>query len=434
MVELDVLEKILQLAAGRTDSAEVYYLSSQGRPVQFENNRLKSLETRALSGVALRVIAAGRMGFASSTDLTRLEDLVEAAVQTATIGEPAEISFAEQTHLSQASPEVVAPANDDLVAAGEALIAQVHAYNPEILVDVGFNLQQGRVAILTSGGSLATHQSQYLSTSLSGNLVRGEDFLQIYTYQVTGGEVADYESLVQNLIRKYTWAETTTAVSARTLPVLLTPRAVAGVLGGLFETILSGQAIVQQASPLVGKLGETLFDPRFTLREDPTLGLAARAFDDEATPTQVKALIEAGTVQGFYWDRLWAARAGEQSTGNGYRGGLSRPGPELANLVIDRGVTPYADLIRSMDEGLIVDQVLGAGQSNQLAGEFSVNLDLGYRVVQGEIVGRVKNTMVAGNIFEAFQAIRDFSLEQEWVGASVLTPAILFDQLGIAAG
>jgi len=51
-------------------------------------------------------------------------------------------------------------------------------------------------------------------------------------------------------------------------------------------------------------------------------------------------------------------------------------------------------------------------------------------VVNGEIVGRVKNTMVAGSVFEA--AIQALSQEREWVGGGVLTPAILFASLGVA--
>jgi PmbA protein len=84
-----------------------------------------------------------------------------------------------------------------------------------------------------------------------------------------------------------------------------------------------------------------------------------------------------------------------------------------------------------MKEGIIVDQVLGAGQSNQLAGEFSVNLDLGYKVENGEIVGRVKNTMVAGSIFEA--AIAALGDRAEWVGGGAYVPYILFSNLGVAA-
>jgi len=89
------------------------------------------------------------------------------------------------------------------------------------------------------------------------------------------------------------------------------------------------------------------------------------------------------------------------------------------------------DLIAGMKEGLIVNQVLGAGQSNQLAGEFSVNLDLGYKVENGEIVGRVKNTMVAGSIFEAFKCLVDLGVSPEWVGGSAYLPCLLFDQLSV---
>ena len=136
---------------------------------------------------------------------------------------------------------------------------------------------------------------------------------------------------------------------------------------------------------------------------------------------------------GFYWDRRWAARAGVESTGNGFRGGLSRPGPDLVNLCIAPGSTPTSDLIASIEEGLIVDQVLGAGQSNQLAGEFSVNLDLGYKVEKGEIVGRVKNTMVAGSIFETFKHLVDLGSQPQWVGGGAYLPSMLFQELGVAA-
>ena len=82
---------------------------------------------------------------------------------------------------------------------------------------------------------------------------------------------------------------------------------------------------------------------------------------------------------------------------------------------------------------MLFRSVLGAGQSNVLAGEFSVNIDLGYKVEQGKIVGRVKDTMVAGNIFEAFSNLVDLSDCPEWVGSSAYVPHILFAGLGVAA-
>ena len=427
------VEQILKLARPKVEAAEVYYLESQDTPIEFENNRLKSLQTKALKGVALRVIHNGKVGFASSTDLTRLEDLVEAAMQTAAVGEDAEFEFAKDVQIPASESTLELPTTQELVAVGEGLISQVRDYNSEILVDVGFHLRQGRVKIATTQNLYADRSSQTMSASLSGNLVRGEDFLQAYSYQVTRDELPNYDQLLAELLQKYRWAEKSATVESGSLPVFFTPGAAASAIGRLFETILSGSAVVQKASPLAGKLGETLFDSRLTLTEEPASGPSRCPFDDEGTPTQSKVLIDQGTVNSFYWDRRWAARAGCESTGNGFRGGLSRPGPDLVNLCMTPGTTSTADLIASMDEGIIVDQVLGAGQSNQLAGEFSVNLDLGYKVEKGEIVGRVKNTMVAGNIFEAFKNLVDLSDTPEWVGGGASLPSMLFSQLGVAS-
>mgnify|MGYP004472211003 CR=1 FL=1 len=430
-----ILEKILSLAANRTDAAEVYYVSSQDTPIEFENNRLKSLQTKAVQGVALRVICNGRLGFASSTDLSRLEDLVDAAVQTAEIGSPVEYEFASKFHSWDGSDRSSfnPPATAELVEVGEFLMSQVHQYNPDILVDVGFHVRSGNVKIATNQDVYAERASQVVSASLSGNLVRGEDFLQAYSYDVGRDQLPNYDRILNELLQKYRRAEESAQISSGSYPVLFMPRAVASTLGGLFDTVLSGQAIVQKASPLVDKVGEKLFDERLTLFEDPSLGVSACTFDDEGTPTSRKAFIEHGRVMGFYWDRRWAARAGRESTGNGFRGGLSRPAPDMVNLCMAPGSTSMESLIASMDEGLIVDQVLGAGQSNQLAGEFSVNLDLGYKVEKGKIVGRVKNTMVAGSIFEAFQHLADLGDTPEWVGGGAYLPCILFEELGVAA-
>ncbi|GAB4369040.1 MAG: TldD/PmbA family protein [Elainellaceae cyanobacterium] len=430
-----VLENLLHLATQRTDAAEVYYLSSQTTPIEFENNRLKSLQTKALQGVALRVIRNGRLGFASSTDLTRLEDLVDAAVQTSEIGSAAEFDFAANFHSWDGSDRSVSPQSTtaDLVEIGEHLIRAVHEYNSEILVDVNFSVRSSNIKIMTSHDVYAERSNQVTSASLSGNLVRGEDFLNAYSYDLGRDQPPNYDRILNEVLQKFRNAEQNATITSGSFPVFFTPRAVASTLGRLFGTVLSGQSVVQKASPLSDKVGQTLFDDRLTLFEDPSLGISDRSFDDEGTPTSRKAYIDHGTVQGFYWDRRWAARADRESTGNGFRGGLSRPSPDMVNLCIAPGSTSMEQLIASMDEGLIVDQVLGAGQSNQLAGEFSVNLDLGYKVERGKIVGRVKNTMVAGSIFEAFQHLADLSDTPEWVGSGSYLPGILFSQLGVAA-
>jgi len=186
-----VLDQIMDLARPQAEGVEIYYLRTYSQPVQFENNRLKSLTSKSVEGVALRVIRDGRLGFAASTDLTRWEDLVAAALETATIGDPAEIEFAPAQQLEDSRPAVTLPTTEELVAIGQDLVARVHDYNAEILVDVSLNPALGEVHIRTHRGAQAHYQRQSLSASLGGNWVRGEDFLQIYSYEVTDGAGGD---------------------------------------------------------------------------------------------------------------------------------------------------------------------------------------------------------------------------------------------------
>ena len=428
-----VIEQVIDLARKKGIEAEAYYVSSQDTPIEFANNRLKSLETKASEGIALRVIADGKLGFASSTDLTRLEDLVDAAIATASIGDPVEFDFTKDVNSVEAKDEYEFPTTDKLVEVGEDLIGKVHQYNPDILVDVSFHSRTGVAKLATTTDVYTEQNGQSLSAVLSGNLVRGEDFLQAYSYEVTRDRLPDYQAILHKLIEKYKRAEGGASIKSGSYPVLFTPSAVSSTMGRMFGTIFSGQSIVQKASPLTDKLGEKIMDDRINVYEDPTIGVSACDFDDEGVPTKKKHLIEKGTVKQFYWDRRWAARHGIESSGNGFRGGISRPSPSLANVCMTAGSTSVEGLIAGIDEGIIVDQVLGAGQSNVLAGEFSVNIDLGYKVEKGKIVGRVKDTMVAGNIFEAFSDLVDLSDRPEWVGSGSYVPHILFAKLGVAA-
>ena len=429
-----ILEQVIDLAKKKGVEAEVYYASSRDTPIEFANNRLKSLETKASEGIALRVIADRKLGFASSSDLTRLEDLVDAAIATAEIGDRVEFDFSTNVDYVEPEAEYQPPSTEKLVNVGSGLIDKVHQYNQDILVDVSFHSRLGVEKLATTTDVYTEQNGRSLSAVISGNLVRGEDFLQAYAYEVQSDRQPDYEAILTKLVEKYQRAESAASIKSGSYPVLFTPSAFSSTMGRMFGTIFSGQSIVQKASPLTEKLGEKIFDDRINVFEDPSIGVSACKYDDEGVPTSKKHLIADGVVKQFYWDRRWAARHGIESSGNGFRGGISRPGPSLANVCVDPGKTSLEDLIAGIEEGIIVDQVLGAGQSNVLAGEFSVNIDLGYKVEQGKIVGRVKDTMVAGNIFEAFNNLVDLcEIRAEWVGSGSYVPHVLFAKLGVAA-
>ncbi|WP_237396744.1 PmbA/TldA family metallopeptidase [Okeania sp. KiyG1] len=135
------LEEILKLAIQKAEAVEIYYLSTQETPIKFENNCLKSLQTKAQQGVALRLIYQGRLGFASSTDLTRIEDLVAAAIHTAKVSDIAQFQFASSYNFNYPELECNLPKVNELISSGQEILEKIHDYNPDILVNIDFNIQ-----------------------------------------------------------------------------------------------------------------------------------------------------------------------------------------------------------------------------------------------------------------------------------------------------
>jgi len=103
------------------------------------------------------------------------------------------------------------------------------------------------------------------------------------------------------------------------------------------------------------------------------------------------------------------------------------------NLVVKEGDTPYEEMVKNTKKGLLVHNVLGLGQGNPISGEFSVNVQLGYKIENGEIVGRVKDVMLAGNTYDALKEVAAIGDKAEWAGGSLLTPAIKIARLSVVA-
>jgi len=76
---------------------------------------------------------------------------------------------------------------------------------------------------------------------------------------------------------------------------------------------------------------------------------------------------------------------------------------------------------------------MGAEQGNILGGDFSGNVLLGYKVESGKIVGRVKDTMVSGNVYQVLKEGIVIGSEAKWVGGFLQTPHIYCPRLSVAS-
>jgi PmbA protein len=90
-------------------------------------------------------------------------------------------------------------------------------------------------------------------------------------------------------------------------------------------------------------------------------------------------------------------------------------------------------MVEDMKEGLIVEQLIGADQGNLLSGDFGGNVLLGYKVENGKILGRVKDTMIAGNVYQVLRELLGIGREARWVGGILQTPPLYCPRVSVAA-
>lgn len=424
-----MIEEILALAIQHSEHAEVFEVVFEQTPVVFEANRLKQLHTSQARSVALRLVRQGRIGFATTTRVEDGASLVDRAVAVSQFGALARFDLPSL----QAYPEldiydgsVEAYDIERMIALGESLISSVRRHTPDLLCDAVVSKSMATLRLANSRGGKAEFQRTSFGVSLEGNLIRDTDMLFVGDGETSCTPLEDVAWLGDSIIRQLELAKRLATVSGGKLPVVFTPHGVVAALIAPLATAFNGKVVLQGASPLGTRRGDKVFDEKLSLRDDATLPgrPRSRPCDDEGVPSRITPLIMRGVVGDFLYDLQTAGLSGAESTGSADRGGGGAlPQPAISSLVVEPGDRSFEEMVADMDEGLVVEQLMGASQTNVLGGEFSGNVLLGYKVERGEIVGRVKDTVVSGNVYEVLANIVAVGGEARWVGA-VSTPAI----------
>ena len=433
---------LLSKASQRADAAELYELRSFGLPVRFRAGVLESVKAVSTAGRALRIVENGRLGFSTTTDMADDAQLIENGLVSAQFGDRVPFEFPSQAVMPSVAcfDEAVEGLDEEaMIDLGESVVDRVLAYDDTLQIEVSIDKSVDQIRILNTVGLELVEPRTAFSMSLEATRAAEGDILVVYDAASSRRRSdVDAAALADGVIERLRWAEEAAQVESKAMPVVFRSLGVLPLFVPLMEG-LDGRQVYLGASPLAEQREQRVFDEAFTLIDDGRLDFASRSasFDDEGTPTFEKPLIERGVVRHFLYDLKTAAQTDSEPTGNGLKtGGSFRrpPGIHPSNWIVPQGQRSLEAILADLDEALLVDQVIGLGQGNVLAGEFSNNVSVGYLVRNGEIVGRVKNTMVAGNVYTLLkERLIALSDELSWVYGLLQVPAIAIDGVSVVS-
>jgi PmbA protein len=184
-------------------------------------------------------------------------------------------------------------------------------------------------------------------------------------------------------------------IATTQVPVLFEAPIAASLLGH-FVGAVSGGSLYRRSSFLLDSVGKQVFAGNVRVSDLPHIakGLASSAFDDEGVATQPRDIVSGGVVQGYFLGSYSARKLGLRSTGNA--GGNH-------NLILQDTGEDFSALLKRMDRGLLVTELMGQGVNN-VTGDYSRGA-AGYWVEGGVVTYPVQEITIAGNLKDMYRDI-----------------------------
>ena len=399
----------------RFDQVELLTKQKKKMNINVENWQVENISSSDLTRSSLRVIDGGDMG--SNTSFGQSDkswrELIKGAEKSVQYGEEAVFSFSqhslnsfherEEKNYNSVQPEKI-------ISFISSLLEFFQSSAPEVTLNINLNRIYEKIHLQTSrAGQLRENKTNYrlaVSLPIPGG---GSHFGRYFEQQEMFESVPEVE--LNEFLREFSAASEVSRPETGNLPVIFTPRSLYFFMVAFKEGI-SAANICQQTSPLQDSLDKKIFSEKISVVDNPQMPDAynRRSFDDEGIPTREQKLVAEGTLQNYIYDLEYAARMEEKPRGNGLKRSLFSSGidvpvnPSLVNPVIEPGNNRKEDLIVDLQEGIMVENIVGFHSSNYSQGHFSVQAH-GYHIKNGELQGRLEDVMISGNIYDDFTRV-----------------------------
>ncbi|MCR4422210.1 MAG: TldD/PmbA family protein [Exilispira sp.] len=426
------IEQIYQNSIKEFDQVLIRQINYENIGVSFEDCKFKKVESSINETISLSVTKDKYFGFAYTTSLGDIDIFIQNAKNSLTGKVDGSFEFAEKdtvVNLDTYKKTVEKITSEDILIRLNQIIDYLKNKTKAQINLEGY-LDKISLRILTNKGvdynqKISTYVS-YISLIYPGSYSNVSRILASYDIEDLNKDTLDF------LLQLYNQSENQVRPKSGKMKVLFLPEAFYTFIFRL-SSALSGNSLIYKRTPLEGKIDQKICSEKFTLFHEPhRLDFPyARAFDDEGTKTKKINFIENGILNNFYFDRKSAYKYGTKPTAHGYCQEQNEPASSFVpNFIVEKGDKTIYQLISMIDKGVIIPSVLGAHSGNIQNGDFSIGLSPGIYVENGNIVGHVKDAMVAANIYDCLNKI--IAIEDK-IHFSIMGsfPAILFDDINV---
>ena len=400
------MKNLFNHICSQVDDAELYIKRDDIVSIDIKQGVVKAVDGKNVVGLSLRMNKDGKAGSAVSTSLED-KSIVERAIisskyQTGDLfnfknilSEPV-VCFDDI--LVQKTPE-------ELIDFGKSLNDRIEAIDDSITFAISVVRTISEISILNTAGLDDSYNKSQLTVSITTMSEAG--FVQAAITESYSKFFEITDELLMDLIHKHQISENIFEVETDRMSVVFSGRAMGSLMTRLLAGV-NGEFIAKGVSPLASKMGNKVASDVLSVTDEGRLshGFQTMKFDDEGIPTQRTKIIENGVLKNFLVSVSTEEKLNYPATGNAQKKTMfskeieDQPAIDSTNFMIEPGVTSDDEIIKGIDYGIYVDSVMGTHTGNIPAGEYALNVGIGYLIKDGKLVGKVVDSMVSGNIYE----------------------------------
>lgn len=410
------------------DAAKVSASTSEVREFNVDGGKFSLFRTLFNRSASITVFKDHKKGSASVNrfDEDAIEGLIRDALAAADSAEADEAwDLCREPNGYDVTDGVPAPDVERLFDRTRELKETIAADYPKVLIEQMIVDHTGYEAVTrTSYGAHFRHVGGNYSVSLMFSAHEGEKASSFMGAGFTTTsldrpfiELADTRKALSDIEKQI---DTEACEGKFVGTMVLTPDALGEFFGSALSSFASDISIIDGTSIWKNALGTKVADERLTIASkprDPRIVDGARA-TSEGFMAEDYSIIENGILKSFMLS-LYAANK---------TGGKRAPNDSL-DMVIEGGDTPYDEMIRNIDKGIVVGRFSGGAPNAK--GDFSGVAKNSFLIENGRITKALRETMINGNLAELFKSIVAISKETTENGSSVL-PSIAFSNIVIS--